>query len=611
MYLTKSDFKVASDCPTKLYYKKRKYPSLLEENAYLAFLADGGYMVETIAKLLYPGGREVGSWDEPERAFEESKEALAAEEQVALFEPTVIHGKFLVRVDILERFRNVLRLIEVKSASLDSEADGPDFFRGARGGITSGWRPYLEDVAFQTFVLQQAFPEFEIHPYLCVVDKSKVATENLTFDQFTLSHSEGSWAPEVVFHGDVERLRDEHLLRVCDVSDEVKELLPDIRSAAQEFADSIKGDSITKIAPEIGQKCKGCEFRISEEGDGASGFGECWGPLANPDPHLLDLIRIDLAGGKNRDVVAELAEEGKAGLLDIPDEFLTGATGDRQRFQLECHRNGAEVISPDLPSLLSGHSYPLHFIDFEGSRLAIPYHVGMRPYEQAAFQWSCHTLGEDRTLKHSEWLNAEEAFPNFAFARSLREQIGDVGTVYIWSSYEITMLRDIRRQMDDYSEDDDDLKAWLDQMVANADGRIVDLWTLAKAHYYNPSMKGSYSIKSVLPAAWSENVAVQQLPEFAEYVKHDAEGRLLDPYEALPPLPIGETEEIVKEGTGAMRVYQDMMFGTSGLDPQIRENYRALLLQYCKLDTAAMVIIWKHWMRTDSGVQEITSQSLT
>jgi hypothetical protein len=47
MYLTKSDFKIARTCPTKLYYKKLRYPSLMDDNPYLEFLADGGYMVET------------------------------------------------------------------------------------------------------------------------------------------------------------------------------------------------------------------------------------------------------------------------------------------------------------------------------------------------------------------------------------------------------------------------------------------------------------------------------------------------------------------------------------------------------------------------------------
>ncbi len=64
---------------------------------------------------------------------------------------------------------------------------------------------------------------------------------------------------------------------------------------------------------------------------------------------------------------------------------------------------------------------------------------------------------------------------------------------------------------------------------------------------------------------------------------------------ALPPLPIGEKDEVVREGTGAMRVYQEMMYGRAQDNPELREEYRRLLLQYCKLDTLAMVLLWKHW----------------
>jgi hypothetical protein len=49
-YLSKSDFKMAQTCPTKLYYKKLGYPSTRDTDRYFQFLADGGYMVETIAK---------------------------------------------------------------------------------------------------------------------------------------------------------------------------------------------------------------------------------------------------------------------------------------------------------------------------------------------------------------------------------------------------------------------------------------------------------------------------------------------------------------------------------------------------------------------------------
>ena len=52
MFLTKSDYKAGRQCPTKLYYKKHRYPSLKEDNPYLAFLADGGYMAEAMAKLM-------------------------------------------------------------------------------------------------------------------------------------------------------------------------------------------------------------------------------------------------------------------------------------------------------------------------------------------------------------------------------------------------------------------------------------------------------------------------------------------------------------------------------------------------------------------------------
>ena len=71
---------------------------------------------------------------------------------------------------------------------------------------------------------------------------------------------------------------------------------------------------------------------------------------------------------------------------------------------------------------------------------------------------------------------------------------------------------------------------------------------------------------------------------------------MLDPYDTLEPLPIGAKEEVVREGTGAMRAYQEMMFGLSAGDPGEKANIRTLLLQYCKLDTAAMVIIWRHWI---------------
>lgn len=221
----------------------------------------------------------------------------------------------------------------------------------------------------------------------------------------------------------------------------------------------------------------------------------------------------------------------------------------------------------------------------------------MAPYEQVGFQWSCHTIPvKGAPTSHSEWLNTEDAFPNIEFARSLRSEIGDAGTVYIWTHYEITMLEDIRTQLDKYRADDLELAEWLDWMTDPGNRRVVDLYKLAKEYYLHPEMAGSLSIKSVLPAVWNQSPALHRDAILQSYVARDENGRYLDPYKTLTPLPIGaDREELVNEGTGAMRVYQEMLFGLSAKDPTARENLRKLLLQYCELDTAAMVAIWKHW----------------
>ena len=101
MHLSKSDFKVARTCGTKLYYRKLRYPSNLDDDPYLEFLADGGYMIETIAKLLFPEGKEIG-FDSGEEAVALTRDALR-QENVTLFEATFLFGQLLARVDILEK----------------------------------------------------------------------------------------------------------------------------------------------------------------------------------------------------------------------------------------------------------------------------------------------------------------------------------------------------------------------------------------------------------------------------------------------------------------------------------------------------------------------------
>src|SRR6516164_7936933 len=158
MYLSKSDFKVARTCATKLYYRKLRYPSMLEEDEYLQFLADGGYMVETIAKLCEPDGIEIGFDKGPEESAEKALTLLNSNDRVILFEATLISGGKIARIDILRKDGRVFHLIEVKAKSVDTSEKGNPF-RGEKGRITTKWRPYLEDVAFQVLVLRELFPD--------------------------------------------------------------------------------------------------------------------------------------------------------------------------------------------------------------------------------------------------------------------------------------------------------------------------------------------------------------------------------------------------------------------------------------------------------------------
>lgn len=592
MYLTKSDFKVARTCGTKLYYRKKGYLSNLSDNEYLRFLADGGYMVEELARARFPDGRAMPE-DPIELGVDETRKAMS-DSAVTLFEASFRVGQLYARADILEKQADTLRIIEVKAKSFNAD-DGPNPFRGAKGRILADWRPYLEDVTFQTLVLRRLYPEATVIPCLCLVDKSAQCNSESLFKHFTFESADASAKrPKVTFRGDRQSLRELPLVQVLDVSTEVAELMPEVEQAVDEFVGTLSTSDPLRIAPQVGHHCKDCEYRFPTTGQlERHGFMECWGALAHHEHHLLDLYRVDALTTSGE--FARLVDAGTTSLLDVRREVLRGAYGARQLIQLENTRRRREYVSPELPKLLGGLRYPLHFVDFEASRLAVPYHAGMRPYEQVLFQWSCHTIAESGAeLTHHEWINVEDAYPNFDFARSLREALGETGTVLVWSSFESSALSDARQQLARYGQDDPGLENWLATMTGD-DSPIVDLCELAKQHYFHPQMKGSLSIKDVLPAVWSSSEALRRHPWFAEY-QRESDGRHLDPYETLPKLSFEDCKDVeVREGTSAMRTYQEMMYGARNHDSKFREIQKQALLNYCKLDTAAMVMIWLRW----------------
>jgi len=188
-YLTKSRFTLAVECSTKLYFigKDTEYQNLKKDDSFLEMLADGGFQVGALAKLMYPTGLEIKTKDHA-TAEEETKELLTHDE-VILFEPAIRHGDLLVRIDVLIKRKDVFELIEVKAKSYDSTDPK---IEGKRGGITSDMLPYIHDVAFQTHVLRSVYPTARIASYLLMPDKSKNATINGLNQLFTIERQAGT-----------------------------------------------------------------------------------------------------------------------------------------------------------------------------------------------------------------------------------------------------------------------------------------------------------------------------------------------------------------------------------------------------------------------------------
>ena len=120
--LSKSDFKTACNCTTKLYYKKKGFPSSNEGNDYLQFLADGGHQVGKLATMQYPDGIDINTGNNHEEAKKQTSLFLK-EANITLFEPYIESEQKLIRIDILNKTGNQYQLIEVKSKSYNSQED--------------------------------------------------------------------------------------------------------------------------------------------------------------------------------------------------------------------------------------------------------------------------------------------------------------------------------------------------------------------------------------------------------------------------------------------------------------------------------------------------------
>lgn len=639
-YLTKSRFKLAKECPTKLFYTgKPDYANTTLEDEFLAALADGGFQVGELAKLLYPNGIEVTAVGNAE-AIARTQELLKLH-TVTLYEAAIASGPFLVRVDVLRKVGDEVDLIEVKAKSFDS--NDRFVFKGARGGWTSGMRPYLEDAAFQKFVLKLAYPQWRIKAYLMMTDKSKACTVDGLNQRFRIKRVEGSRQHVIVAPGTTPATIGEPFLTAALVDEFVDEMLGEAQDGfakrAQQLADAYAADR--KIPPSISNACASCEFRADPASALKSGFHECWQDAKGWDRARVDAGTVlDIANFRDKDKLINkgvlVIREVTAGDLKIKEGDDGLSTSQRQWMQVSGQWQGGGDFFIDRDYMrreMAAWTFPLHFIDFETARVAIPFFARQHPYANIAFQFSHHRVDRNGRVTHAhEFLStARGVSPNYDFVRALQAAVGREGTIFMWTAHENTTLRAILAELDDDPNAPGDAEELREFMLSiTRDGEraglraMYDMCVMARKAFFHPDTQGSSSIKKVLPAVMAASDFLRErygqpiygapggIPSLnfvAQQWWQKRTGASVNPYDLLtkvfddlPPEALASLEadgemEIAGGGAATTAWARFQFEEAATLE---RDKVADALRRYCELDTLAMVMIyeaWREWVR--------------
>jgi hypothetical protein len=643
-YLTKSRFKLAMECPTKLFYtgKDDLYRNSMTEDSFMESLAEGGFQVGKMATMLFPAGIEITEKSNAS-AIKRTKELIASADEVTLFEPAFEFDGLLVRVDVFVKRGYVIELYEVKAKSYDS--NNPSFV-GSRGAIRAEMRPYLEDIAFQKYVVSKAFSGCSVMSYLIMPDKAVNATVTGLNQCFKITREGRSTVTVVSDDAEQKVQQSTSLLAKVNVDTYVDmvmgeplpypgstrdedDLLPNIvKRWAYEYAKD------QKILTEVHSGCAKCQFRASAGDSLKSGYHECLRDrLGLADEEIDGGTVLDIWRLRKEKLLAQgvyRLSQVQDGDIKVKDDKDGLSFSRRQWMQVrgidkDVDRGGYYFDSNYFLRQMQKWSYPFHMIDFETSTVALPFFEGMRPYESVAFQFSHHIVYADGRIEHkNQALFVEPGeFPNFKFVRALKDAVGtDNGTIFRWAAHENTILRHIRGQLEsqpDTLDDKQELIAFIDGITDSGARTMVDLNEVAIRSYFHPDTKGSTSIKKVLPSVlkvsdylrnkYSNPIYGNDIPSlnFTEPFCWCEEkgGAVRDPYDrlkgsALSMLEQGESEaqqteglvEIAEGGAAAM-AYAKLQF--ESLSTERRDQIKTALLRYCELDTFAMVMIFEAW----------------
>ena len=326
----------------------------------------------------------------------------------------------------------------------------------------------------------------------------------------------------------------EQLFSHVNVTEEILRLQHDIPSILGDIREKLK-DTVNEPNIDIGWHCKNpydCDA-----------YEYCWKTQKQiPDYSVFDIFQLN----KNAKSM-QLYREGITKVEDIPEDFKL--TKNQQLFVDSWKFNKSTINKEAIKEFVNSLSYPIYHFDFETINPAIPQYSGMSPYEKYPFQYSLHIEYEDGTLEHKEYLAEPGQDPREEISRRMTEDIPQGSCMMAYNiSFEMGVIKKLSKLFPKYSNH-----------LMSIHDNFIDLHTPFKNRdYFTPEMKGKSKLKTVLPII---------VPE------------MKNAYFEL---------DLVHEGGEAMNIYQKLLLEK---DLEAIRRYKSALIEYCKLDTYAMVKI--------------------
>ena len=248
-------------------------------------------------------------------------------------------------------------------------------------------------------------------------------------------------------------------------------------------------------------------------------------------------------GGKKLD---KLLDEGILEVSDIPSEMLT--TKKLERHHHVTKNDTVHIEKENIRKEIEKIEYPIYYLDYETYSSAIPIFDGYRPYQRIVFQYSLHVQREPGgDLEHYYFLAKEFKDPTEDLSKSLREVVGPKGSFVTWNkSFEEGCNSEMGQRCPEFKN-----------FYKDINDRMFDLMEIFKEGYYvHKKFHGSASLKKVLPVM-------------------------------APELSYGDLD--IQEGMTASNTWGKTI--RSDIEEQEKEKVFNSLLDYCELDTLAMVRI--------------------